>query len=74
MERKNIIGKRVRLIRKNKNLTQKDLVAKINLHGVKIDEPMLSRIESQTRPVLDYEVSAIADSLEVSTDNLFKKK
>ncbi|WP_026881455.1 helix-turn-helix domain-containing protein [Clostridium akagii] len=73
MERKNIIGINVKSIRKNKNCTQKDLVAKINLQGIQIDEPMLSRIESEKRPVLDYEASAIANALKVPIENLFKK-
>ncbi|GKU27551.1 hypothetical protein CFOLD11_43780 [Clostridium folliculivorans] len=74
MERKNIIGSNVKLFRKRKNCTQKDLVAKINLQGIKIDEPMLSRIESETRPVFDYEVFAIANALSISIDDLFKFK
>ena len=74
MERKNIIGKTIKLIRKDKMVTQKDLVAKINLRGIKIDEPMLSRIESETRPILDYEILAIANALNVPIEKLFKKK
>lgn len=74
MERKNIIGKKIRVLRKNKKFTQKDLVAKINIQGIKIDEPMLSRIESESRPIFDYEIPAIAHALEVSIDNLFDKK
>lgn len=73
MVRRNIIGNKVKSIRKFKNYTQKELVAKINLQGVKIDEPMLSRIESETRPILDYEVYAIANALNVSVDNLFNQ-
>ncbi|MBK1811650.1 helix-turn-helix transcriptional regulator [Clostridium sp. YIM B02505] len=74
MERKNVIGHNLRIIRKSKNCTQKDLVAKMNLQGIKIDEPMLSRIESETRPVFDYEVYAIAYALNIRIEDLFNKK
>lgn len=74
MERKNIVGKNVRKIRKIKNCTQKELVAKMNLQGIKIDEPMLSRIESETRPVFDYEIHAIAYALNIKIEDLFNKK
>jgi hypothetical protein len=33
---------------------------------------MVSRIQSEKRPVLDYEVYAIANALEVRIESLFK--
>jgi len=35
---------------------------------------MISRMESESRPVLDYEFSAIYDVLEIPIKNLFNKK
>ncbi|APF23480.1 MULTISPECIES: helix-turn-helix domain-containing protein [Clostridium] len=68
---RNIIGKKVRIIRKAKNLTQEELIARIQLKGLNIDRPMLSRIETDSREVYDFEVKAIAEALDISVDELF---
>jgi transcriptional regulator with XRE-family HTH domain len=70
MER-NIIGNKVRMIRKKKKLTQDELTARIQNRGINIDRPMLSRIETNSREVYDFEVKAISEALEVSIDELF---
>lgn len=69
--RRNIIGKRVKTIRKKKKLTQDELTARIQIKGINIDRPMLSRIETDSREVYDFEVKAIAEALEVSIEELF---
>jgi transcriptional regulator with XRE-family HTH domain len=69
--KRNIIGKRVQLIRKNKKLTQEELTARIQINGVDIDRTMLSKIETNSREVYDFEVKAIAESLDISIDDLF---
>lgn len=68
MERKNIIGTRVQQARKaNKpQITQIDLVARLQILGVSIDQSGVSKIESGQRPVLDIEVVALAKALKVS--------
>lgn len=71
MEDRNIIGKRIREIRERKKITQDQLAARLNTQGVSIDRPMISRIESQTRYLLDYEIIAIAVALGVRTEELF---
>ncbi|NFG24621.1 helix-turn-helix transcriptional regulator [Clostridium botulinum] len=68
---RNIIGKKVKIIRKAKNLTQEELIARIQLKGLNIDRPMLSRIETDSREVYDFEVKAIAEALDISVDELF---
>nr|ALT05367.1 XRE family transcriptional regulator [Clostridium botulinum] len=68
---RNIIGKKVRIIRKLKNLTQEELIAIIQLKCLSIDRPMLSRIETDSREVYDFEVKAIAEALDISVDELF---
>ncbi|NFL37067.1 helix-turn-helix domain-containing protein [Clostridium botulinum] len=65
---RNIIGKKVRIIRK---LTQEELIAIIQLKCLSIDRPMLSRIETDSREVYDFEVKAIAEALDISVDELF---
>lgn len=72
MEDRNIIGKRIELIREDKLITQEQLTARLNTQGIEIDRPMVSRIESQTRCLLDYEILGIAKALGVSIEDLFK--
>lgn len=73
MVERNIIGDNVRRIRKEQNITQEELTAKLQVEGLDIDRPMITRIELKKREVLDYELLSIAKVLKVSTDQLFKK-
>lgn len=72
MSDRNIIGHNVKCQRKLKNLTQEELAAKLNVFGVSIDRPMISKIECQSREITDIEIFAIAKVLGVSIDELFK--
>jgi len=65
---KNIVGSRVFSARKQAKppLTQKDLVARLQVLGIKIDQSAISKIEKRHRPVLDFEVIALAKALKVS--------
>ncbi len=69
--KRNIIGKKVRTIRKSKKLTQEELTARIQVKGLNIDRPMLSRIENDSREVYDFEVKAIAEALDIPINELF---
>ena len=65
----NIVGDRVRDTRlKSKPLiTQEDLVARLQVLGLEyMDQAKVSRIESGTRPVYDYELVPLAKALGVS--------
>lgn len=66
---KNIIGKRVRMVRlRNKpKITQLDLLARLEVRGIYLEKTAISKIESGRRPVTDIELLAIADALHVST-------
>ena len=68
MEKRNIAGARVRQARKiaKPPITQVDLVARLQLLGVVIDQSGLSKIENGQRPVSDIEVVALAKALKVS--------
>ncbi len=74
MEKKNIVGTRLRKARKAAKpvITQMDLVARLQILGMKIDQSSVSKIESGRRPVLDIEVVALADALKVSVQWLLK--
>ena len=68
---RNIIGRNVKYIRKLKGMTQEELTAKLNVYGIEIDRPMVSRIENDDREVYDYEVKAIAKVLCVPIERSF---
>ncbi len=65
---KNIVGLRVRQTRRiaNPHITQLDLVARLQLGGLSIDQSALSKLENGQRPVTDIEVAALAKALKVS--------
>ncbi len=63
---KNIIGQKVRTLRKECGLTQKALATKLQLEGWDFTELTVLRIENGTRFVPDYEVKALAQIFGVS--------
>jgi transcriptional regulator with XRE-family HTH domain len=72
--KKNIVGASVRQARKISKppLTQLDLIARLQVIGMMIDQPALSKIESGRRPVTDIEVVALAKALKVSVASLLE--
>ena len=67
VEKRNIVGTRVRQARKSARppITQTDLVARLQLLDVSIDQSGLSKLENGQRPVSDIEVLALAKALKV---------
>jgi len=63
---KNVVGVRVKQARKAAKppITQADLIARLQLLDMNIDQPGLSKIENGQRPVSDIEVLALAKSFE----------
>ncbi len=68
MEKRNIVGTRVRQARKVAipPITQLNLAARLQVLGLSIDQSGLSKLESGRRPVSDVEVAALAKALKVS--------
>jgi len=68
MIRRNIIGERVRLARKNAKppITQTDLAARLQVQGSKLERVTISKIETGYREVTDVEAVAIAKALGVT--------
>ncbi len=67
----NIVGDRVREARLNAKppITQENLVARLQVQGLEyMDQAKISRIESGSRPVYDYEVVQLARALDVSVN------
>jgi transcriptional regulator with XRE-family HTH domain len=69
---KNIIGSKVRTLRKQRGLTQKALAEKLQLNGYEFSDLTILRIEQGKRFVPDYEILALAEFFEITTDNLLK--
>ncbi len=75
VEKRNVVGKRVQQARKTAKppITQTDLVARLQVLGMQIDQSGLSKIEGGRRPVMDFEVIALAKALNVSVAWLLKE-
>lgn len=67
---KNIIGEKVKALRKQQNISQRMLAARLSLSGIDFTELTILRIEKGTRFVPDYEINVIADYFKVSSDYL----
>lgn len=70
---KNVIGHRVREARLKANppISQEDLAGKLAAHGILLDRSAISRIESRSRYVMDYEAAALARCLKTPIGTLF---
>lgn len=67
---KNIIGPSIRVLRKQANLTQKELAEKLQLQGYDFSDLTILRIEQGSRFVPDYEVVVLAHFFRVSPNDL----
>lgn len=70
--RRNISGERVRQMRTKKRLTQSELAIRVQTTGVILEQDAISRIESGSRMVQDYELRALAEILGVTSDWLME--
>ena len=69
---KNIIGNKIKNLRKQAGLTQKQLAEKLQLLGHEFSDLTILRIEQGTRFVPDYEVVILSDFFHISTDELLR--
>lgn len=67
---KNIIGHKITKLRLEKNIKQKELLAKLQTNGIDMPPSSLSKLEGQIRPVTDIELKVLAEIFNVSTDEL----
>ena len=70
---RNIIGKKVEEERKRQGMKQKELLAQLQISGIDISASGLSKLEGQLRLVTDKELLAIANTLNVSIDELLER-
>ena len=68
---KNVIGDKVRKLRKEKNMSQQELSDKLEILAIYICRGSISRIEDQTRTVTDIELYGLAQVLGVSVEYFF---
>ena len=68
---KNIIGAQVTKYRKLKSMKQKDFISLLQLEGLDMNPTSASKLEGQTRQVIDKEVLIISKALGVPIANLF---
>ena len=66
----NVVGPKVRELRKKNKLSQEALAKRLQLDGYEFSDLMILRIEKGTRFVPDYEVKALAKALGVSYEEL----
>lgn len=70
---KNIIGRRLETLRKEKGLSQEQLAAKMQTMNVNIDQQMISRIERNLRIVTDYELACFCRVLGVTEKSMLEE-
>ena len=72
--KKNIIGDKVKALRKEKGISQKALAEQLQLLGFDFNDLTILRIETGKRFVADYELMALADYFNVTSDYLLGRK
>ncbi len=69
----NICGSNVSILRKAKGLSQNQLAAALQLHGLDVDKNAIQRIEAGKRFVTDIELVYLCDVLGVSYAELLDR-
>ena len=67
----NICGKKISILRKEMNISQRILADKLQLIGLDIDKNAIQRIECGKRFITDIEIVAFTKVLNVTLDKLF---
>ncbi len=63
---KNLVSSRLIELRRQQNLSQRDLAHKLQLAGYDMDKNVITRIETNKRYVTDIELRALSEVLGVS--------
>jgi transcriptional regulator with XRE-family HTH domain len=72
--KKNLIGERLIELRKEHNMSQRDLSRSLQLAGYDMDKNVITRIETDKRYVTDIEIKALSEVFGVSYDYLIDGK
>lgn len=68
---KNLVGKNIERIRKQKGIKQRDFIAQIQIMGCDMNPTSYSKLEGQIRSATDKEIYVIAKILGVTMEELF---
>lgn len=71
-QNKNLVGKRVRELRKARKMSQQELSDKLESLAIYICRGSVSRIEDMTRTVTDIELYGLSQILKVPIEDFFK--
>lgn len=69
---KNLIGAKVRELRKSKKMSQQELSEKLETLAIYICRGSISRIEDRSRTVTDIELYGLSQILQVPIEDFFK--
>ncbi len=69
---KNMVGKKVKQLRKEKHMSQQQLSAKLETLAIYICRGSISRIEDQKRTVTDIELFGLSQVLSTPMEDFFK--
>ena len=71
-EQKNLVGKKVRMFRKERRMSQQQLSDKLETLAVYVCHGSVSRIEDGSRTVTDIELYGLSQVLSVPIEEFFK--
>ncbi len=71
---KNLVGKNIEQLRKEKGIKQKDFIAQIQVMGCDMNPTSYSKLEGQIRSATDKELYVIAKILGVPIEELFNNQ
>jgi transcriptional regulator with XRE-family HTH domain len=71
VNRKNIVGPKIRIARNNSGISQEKLATRLQVRGIRIDRSAIAKIETGRRPVSDIEIAAIVEILGIELSWLF---
>ena len=69
----NIVGQRIVKLRKERKMSQKDLLAQLQINNIEIGQSALSDLEGQRRKVSDKELIVLSKIFGVSVEELLGK-
>lgn len=70
---KNLVGRKIEHLRKERGIKQKDFIAQIQVMGCDMNPTSYSKLEGQIRSATDKELYVIAKLLDVAMEELFDK-
>ena len=68
---KNGVGRQIVRLRTESKMSQKALLAQLQVRGIDIGQTSLSHLEGQNRAATDFELRALADIFGVEMEELF---